>query len=185
MNHRLLDYQPPLDALEQALEAPGNVAGWSSANEMRVAAELLEHADEGVLESYLDGMIGGADGRAVASDVRAALAGILGRIGRPLLRQAGATPRLSAGRIFALELEGLSPEDQAFEVARHFGRFAADAARRASRATGTASAQLVARRAAVAAAQEFAPGLAPTNPGSRPSTGTWFRRGRQLVVLNP
>ena len=34
--------------------------------------------------------------------------------------------------MLGLELEGLSAEDQAFEVARHFVRFASEAARRAA-----------------------------------------------------
>jgi hypothetical protein len=185
MNRRLLDYQPAIDALEGPTDVAPAHAGRSGGNEMQVAAELLEHADEGALESYLHQMIARAEGRHVRGDVRAALARILGRIGRPLLRQTGATPRASAGRVLGLELEGLSPEDQAFEVARQFARLASDAARRAGRASGTSSAQRVARRAAATAALTFAPGLQPKNPGNRPSTGTWFRRGRELVVLNP
>jgi hypothetical protein len=185
MNHILLDYRPAIDALENPPGAPDRLAEGLIANEMREAAELLEHADEGALEFYLAEMIGRVGGRRAADDVRAALARILGRLGRPLLRQTGASPRALAGRVFGLELEGLSPEDQAFEVARHFARFATDAARRAGRASGTTSAPIVAQRAAAAAAHKFAPGLQPTNPGSRPTTGTWFRSGRQLVVLNP
>ena len=162
MSHRLLDYRPTIDALEGPAIASNRYAAWSDARELQQAAELLEYADEGALETYLVEMVGRANGRTVArrpsSGVRMALARILGRIGRPLLRQGGASQRASAGRVFGLELEGLSPEDQAFEVARHFARFATDAARRASQDHAAGSSHAIASRAVIAAAQTFAPG---------------------------
>lgn len=189
MNRSLLDYQPAIDALEGPLLERADLEGRASASEMQMAAELLEHADESALESYLARMISHAEGHHVPANVRAALAKILGQIGRPLLRQTGLSSQAQAGRVFGLELEGLSPEDQAFEVARHFSRFATDASRRAGNAIGADSAQRVAQRAAIAAARKFAPGLLPMSSGLRPSTfatsGTWFRRGREIVVLNP
>ena len=67
----------------------------------------------------------------------------------------------AAGNLFGLELEGMSPEDQEFEVARRFVRFAGAAARNARRSRNP-------RAALTAAARRFAPGfLRRRRPGPR------------------
>jgi hypothetical protein len=127
MDRPLLDYRPEIEAFEAS--APPDRQAASQAAEMQHAVEVLERIDDGELDGYLVELIdraGGPDDRSVTR----ALAGILGRVARRLLPRTGAPPAAAAGQVFGLELEGLSPEDQAFEVARHFVRFASEAARR-------------------------------------------------------
>ena len=65
----------------------------------------------------------------------------------------------TASQIFGLELEGMSPEDQEFELAREFVRFAGSAVQNAAEMPPNTPPQEAARAAAVAAAQQHAPGL--------------------------
>lgn len=155
MHRTLLDYHPGIDVFESQEIGPD-----LQADEMALAAELLDHVDEGELEGYLVELIDRA-GRTANRPVRRALAAILGRTARTLLPRTGAPPLKSAGRVFGLELEGLSPEDQSFEVARHFLRFASEAARRAGRSAGAASPHAAAMHAVASAARTLAPGLLP------------------------
>ena len=73
----------------------------------------------------------------------------------------------AAGRIFGLELEGMSGEDQEFEVARRFVRLAASAAQKAA----------AARSAVAAAARRHAPGLLSPSVGGTLSTAYGRRSG--------
>ena len=184
MDRSLLEYRPEIEIFESPVTTLDRQAGLAAAEEMQHAAELLDRVDEGELEGYLLELIDRAGGT-VDRPVRTALASILGRAARRLVRRTGAPPIASAGRTFGLELEGLSPEDQAFEVARHFVRFASEAARRAGRAADAGSPQARAIRAATSAARTLAPGLMPALTGGDKSTGDWVRRARQLIVFNP
>ncbi len=170
MDRRLLDYRPEFDAFETASAAP------SAAGELQQAAELLERLEDGELERYLMGLL--ARSRpALAPPVAEALLGLLGQAAARVWRPAGALRGPAAGPLFGLELEGLSHEDQAFELARHFIRYATDAARRAGQATGSGSPQAVARRAAATAAQHHAPGLLPTPGSGAGNTGLLVPQG--------
>lgn len=126
MNRRLLEHQPRIEVLEIAEADPAATA--QEGAELQQAAELLEHADNGRADTYL----AARSRQALATD--AALAREVGRwlghAARRLLR--GSHSAAEAGRVFGLELEGLSPEDQSFEVARHFSRFATDVLRHAA-----------------------------------------------------
>jgi hypothetical protein len=90
--------------------------------------------------------------------------------------------------MFGLELEGLSPEDREYEVARRFVRFASSAAARAARATRIPPSAAV-RQAVRTSARRFAPGLLriPTYVAGgtprRSRRGTWVRRGRAIILL--
>src|SRR4029077_13938322 len=79
---------------------------------------------------------------------------------RPGGGAAGARLAQQAGSLLGLELEGLSPQDQEFEAARQFVRFASAATKHAAAAPRNVAPQTAARAAAVAAAQHHAPGLA-------------------------
>jgi len=184
MDRRLLEYRPEIDALESPGTRLERQTASFARSELQEAVELLGRADEGELEGYLVELIDRV-GRHPAHGVSAALAGILGRAARSLLRETDSPRVIPKGRVFGLELEGLSSEDQTFEVARHFVRFASEAARRASDEPGVGSPQAIAQRAASLAARALAPGLLPALAGAGGATGVWFRRGRQLVVLNP
>jgi hypothetical protein len=65
-----------------------------------------------------------------------------------------------AADAFGLELEGMSPEDQEFEVARRFVRLAGDATREAMEAPKMLPPKTVAKQAIKKASVQHAPGLA-------------------------
>jgi hypothetical protein len=101
-------------------------------------------------------------GRAAGQAAGAGLARVTGG-NRARYRKAGGQLGAAAGRAakryFGLELEGISPEDQEFEMARQFVRFAGDAIRNCLDRAGTGPAAQVARQAVVSAAKQLAPGL--------------------------
>lgn len=180
----------------------------TEADEMELAAELLEISSEGELDRFIADLIrrGGAIGGYLRSELGQALGGILKGAARQTLpaigtalgtalgrSKRGATVgRLAsaAGSIFGLELEGLSGEDQEFEVARRFVRFAGTAAGKAAMAPPNANPLAVAKSAAVAAARAHAPGLLRSGANGSPSSapaehgGRWVRRGRQIILFN-
>jgi len=179
-------------------------------DEMELAAGLLEVADEAELDQWLGSLFKkakGAFGKIVSSPIGRSLGGILKgaarhalpmvsgalgtAIGGPAGGALGDTLTSAANQIFGLELEGLSPEDQEFEVARQFVRFAGSAAQNAAEAPPNTPPQDAARAAAVAAAQQYAPGLlraagTAANPRAtgRHRSGRWIRRGRNIIIVN-
>ena len=107
--------------------------------------------------------------------------------------QLGGQAASAAGRLFGLELEGLSAEDREFEVARRYVRFAGEAVKNLALNQAKQDPRAAANAAAVLAAQTLAPGLlrapapeAPTAPASSglPSghSGRWVRRGNKIVL---
>jgi hypothetical protein len=154
--------------------------------EMELAAELLEVSDEEELDQFIGKLIkraGRAAGRFVRSDAGRALGGMVKAAARKALPMLGAAAggfvggaagskvggqlAASAGSLFGLELEGLSREDQEFEVARRVVRFADAAVRKLAAAQGTGDPAQAAKDAALAAAKRHAPGLrAPAVPPS-------------------
>lgn len=174
--------------------------------EIELASELLEIASDQHLEQFLGDLIskaGSAVGQFARSDTGRALGGILKDAARqalPVVGRAvgqwvsptrggpiGADLATQAGRIFGLELEGLSPEDKEFEVARQFVRFAGAAAKNACVAHPAAEPATAARNAALAAAHTYAPGFAPRLQGRSsllwPRSGRWIRRGKTIVLF--
>lgn len=179
------------------------------ADEMELAAELLEITDEYELDQFLGKIfkkVTRSVGRVLPKAVRAPLGNALRGLAKKALPVAGAAlgnlvvPGLGgaaggmlasqAGKLFGLELEGLSPEDQEFEVARSFVRMAGEAAKVAATAPQGAPPQVVAKQAITAAAQQHAPGLISAQqprprrgrqarPGQR---GTWIRRGNVIIL---
>jgi hypothetical protein len=213
MDRRLLDYTPVLETFgshqferEAERSTDAESAPLDESDEYALAAELLEVYREADLEKFLFKLISraGADGQRLArSPVARVLVGLLrkaaGVILRPIRRS---VPPLSgpaapvwrtdplliseAGRAFGLELEGLSPEDKEFALARQFVRFASEAVRTASRLKGEPRA--VAHSALRRAARRFAPGLlarlgAPLGAQAAAATGRWVRRDGHIVVL--
>ena len=94
--------------------------------------------------------------------------------------------------MFGLELEGLSYEDQEFEVAKQIVRLGAAAANHAVEAGETAPPTQVAQQALTTAAQQYAPGLLRNqSPQSsirrdhrhhRRHRGQWVRRGNTIIL---
>lgn len=210
---------------EYALESP-----FSEAEEMELAAELLTIQSEAELDQFLGKLFKGVSrlaGRAIKSPVFRQLGGALKGVAKQALPMLGSAagnfflPGIggaiggklgsAAGQMLGLELEGLSHEDQEFEVARQVVRLAGAAANSAAQAAPSTPPQQIAQTALTAAAQQFAPGLlagaatqagmgAPAGigaqAGSRPQTGNgrahrcqhaatgrWIRRGKAIIIL--
>lgn len=215
MDRRLLDYNPESETFEAGAitrdesewrGATDTQAVFGEADEMELAAELLEVANEAGLERFLGDLIdrgGQAVGRVAPTAVRGAITSMLKTaarrslpiIGRAIGERGGAADGAisarvvdAAARYFGLELEGLSPEDQEFEAARRFIRFAGEAAKNAV----AAPAAMPPEAAMAWAARRYAPGLLkqpldprPADPGARripAAGGRWVRRGQNIVV---
>jgi hypothetical protein len=204
------------DQLEYSFEEGGELDGeaasespFNEVEEMELAAGLLEITDEAELDQFLGNLIkraGQAAGQFIRSPTGQALGGILkgaarkalpiaGRaigtyLGGPAGGAVGGRLASTAGRLFGLELEGLSPEDQEYEVARRFVRFAGAAGKRAAVAPPTVPPAKAAKAAAVAAARRHAPGLLRGAAGAIEGvvgpgrSGRWTRRGRQIIIFN-
>lgn len=178
---------------------------------MELAAELLEVHSEQELNHFLGSFIGraaSAVGSAIRSPVGQALGGVLknaakqalpivggaigGHFGGDTGTKWGERIGAGAGQLLGLETEGLSHEDESFELAKQYVRFAADTVKNAAKAPAGDPRALV-QTAANQAAQRFAPGLvagAARSPvaGAAPRTsvagrsGRWIRRGNRIVL---
>lgn len=180
---------------------------FSEAEEMEMAANLLEVTDEAELDQFLGNLIkkaGRAVGRFIKSPTGRALGGILKgavkkalpvvggalgtAIGGPAGGLIGGKLASTAGRIFGLELEGLSPEDQEYEVARRLVRFAGAATQKAALTPPTVAPQAAAKSAVIAAAKQYAPGLLRGGMsggalGGTSQSGHWVRKGNKIILL--
>ncbi|MEM1270706.1 MAG: hypothetical protein AAGI08_11750 [Bacteroidota bacterium] len=79
---------------------------------------------------------------------------------QPTWRAFGRDVGRVASRAFGLELEGLSPDEQEFEVAKRFVRLAGEATKQAMIAPKVAPPKAVVKQALKIAAQKHAPGIA-------------------------
>ncbi len=189
---------------------------FSEADEMALAAELLSLSSEAELDQFLGGVFKKAWGgikRFARSGVGRALGKALkgvAKIGLPIAGKAVGTffggpiggmigGKLASGatKLLGLELEGLSPEDAEFEVARRFVRLAGTAARNAAFASPAADPLTAAKAALTSAARTHVPGLvgllssggaAPgalvaSPSGIRSRSGRWIRRGSKIILL--
>ncbi|MFL5280976.1 MAG: hypothetical protein ACJ8AW_08230 [Rhodopila sp.] len=184
MNQRLVQYSPEMEAFE-AFQAGSLAAQRSASNTgvfnenqlLELAAEVLEASSENTLNHTLDRLIDRAFrtlGRTVDPALARALQATLRGIARRVLPFASgplgnhsSTTVARAGRQFGLELEGLSPEDKEFELAKHFVRLAGEAVRRAIALPHAAPPQTLASRAVAEAARQEAPGLSLDPTGER------------------
>jgi hypothetical protein len=147
---------------------------FSEAEEMELAAELLSVSNEEELEQFLGklfkkaaGFIKGPIGQQLIGTVKG-----LAKKALPILGSAvgnviapgvggviGGKIANAASGMFGLELEGLSYEDQEFEVAKQIVRFGSAAAINAAQAHPSAPPDAVAHEALTLAAQQYAPGV--------------------------
>lgn len=179
---------------------------FNEAEEMELAAELLEVTDEAELDHFLGSLIkrgAQAVGKFVKSPTGKALGGILKGAAKqalPMLGKAagayfggpagaaiGGQLASKAGSLLGLELEGLSHEDQEYEVARQVVRLAGTAASHAASAPPSTPPQSAARAAFASAARQFAPGLIGSAAGAAAAagggrSGRWVRRGRKIIL---
>jgi hypothetical protein len=181
---------------------------FNEAEEMELAAELLTVQSEDELEQFLGKLIKKAGGflkSPIGQQLTGALKGVV-KNALPMLGAAagnfilpgvggaiGGKLASAAGSMFGLELEGLSYEDQEFEIAKQVVRLGGAAASNAAQSSPAAPPMQAAQAALTSAAQQFAPGL--LRPGTSPSnhqhrhrchhrnTGRWVRRGQEIVLL--
>ncbi|WP_437314171.1 hypothetical protein [Sorangium sp. So ce385] len=192
------EFEGELEAheLEGELEAHEASPPFHEAETMELAAELLSVSNEQELNQFLGGLIKKAAGAArsfARSSVGKSVLGGLRQVARRALPMVGsalgnmvmpgvggvAGGKLAsmAGRMFGLELEGLSAEDREFEIAKQFVNLAGAATRNAARLAraGTcaqaAPPPAVARRALLTAARRYAPGLVPQLVRTRTAAG--------------
>lgn len=198
VSRRLLEYNPILETVDGAAFArEAEVLPFAEGEAMALASELLEVEDEAALGRYLRRLVSRAailGKRPVASKVAPLLVVELRRVVWPLFAERaqgaagllggwrGPDPALQGARLFGLELEGLSPEDQEFALAQQVVRFVSNAAGNAAGQRGTP--QAVAIEAVRRAARRDAPGLLPrlTLPATQ---GMWRRVGGRIVVFVP
>ena len=175
------EYNPEMEAFESEqfdYEAPWSGEVFSEAELMELAAELLEVRDEAELDLFLGSLIkkaGQAIGQVVKSPVGKAIGGVLKGVakqalpiagtalgayfGGPLGAKVGSGLASMAGKALGLELEGLSLEDQEFEGAKQFVKFAAETVKNAVSGPPAADPRTAAQTAALTAAQQHVPGL--------------------------
>lgn len=181
---------------------------FSEAEEMELAAELLSVSNEAELDQFIGKLFkkaGRAIGKIVKSPIGRTLGGIVkgaaksalpmlgGAVGNFILPGVGGAvgSQLAsrAGSMLGLELEGLSQEDQEFEIARQIVRFGGAAASNAAEVAPNVPPQQAAQTAAVSAAQQYAPGLLRPSGGQQgrgrcrhPRGGRWIRRGNTIIL---
>jgi hypothetical protein len=233
IDRTIMEYSPELQTYEQEqyeqeqyeqeqfeygeTEWGAETGVFSEAEEMELAAELLEVTSEGELDRFLGGLIMksgqavGLAGQTVGLFVNSAAGRYLGRLLKGAAKKAlpmvagviggdfglgsaqmSSQVSFTAAQIFGLELEGLSQEDQEYEAAKGFVRFAGEAAKNAASAPPTGNPQAVAQSAVMEAAEQLAPGLVNGAPastdtsvpgGGRAGSGRWIRRDNKIVLL--
>lgn len=182
---------------------------FSEAEEMELATQLLEVTDEAELDQFLGSLFKKAS-RAVGSFMKGPLGRQLGGLIKPLAKKAlpmvggalgsfipipgvgtavGTALGSAASNLFEMELEGLSAEDQEFEVARRLVRLAGETAQQAAQTPPNVPPQQAAKQALIAAAQQHAPGLLQSTTPPPPATGVrsrrsgrWERHGRTIIL---
>ncbi len=183
------------------------------AQETELAMELLEVSSEAELEAFIGNLARKAmqagrsilsqpDMQAVGGILKGAAGKALPHIGSAVGRHFGGATGAkwggriagAAGKLFGLELEGLSGEDQEFELAKGFVRFAGNTVRNMSSRAGSGNPMAAAQQAASAAARVYAPGLLTAGktrtvggpsaplPTSSGQSGRWLRRGSKIVL---
>lgn len=185
------------------LESP-----FSEEEEMALAAELLEITDEQELDLFLGKLfkkawrgikkVGGKVlrplGRVLKGVAKKALPFLGGALGSfiPIPGVGTAVGSALGGalsRALEMEFEGMSPDQQEYEMARRFVKVAGAAARRAAIVPPTANPLMAAKSAVSSAMKRQIPGIGgitssgiPSNLGTGRS-GRWIRRGRKIIVM--
>ncbi|MFD3003163.1 hypothetical protein ACFS7Z_22560 [Pontibacter toksunensis] len=184
----------------------------SDSLEMELASDLLAVSNEQELDLFLGKLVrraGRAVGKFARSSAGRAIGGVLKSIAKKALPIAGTALGTFVGgplggavggklgslatNLFELELEGLSPEDQEFEVSKAYVRFANNALRQGAALSrknpGIPPRQLVST-AIKKSASVYAPGLLPSSGRQsssypiRARKGTWVRKGKTIVLYD-
>lgn len=185
MTSRLLAYRP-----EMEMASPAAVLPLQHDDELALAAQLLELRSPQHFATFVSHWLAstGAGRRLRGTPLEAPLRQSLGQLLAPLLPLHGAAPeRLRRlARIFGVELEGLSPEDKEFELARRMVQLMRAVVTELARlpaSAETAAPQKVAA-ALLPVARTLAPGLIrhAAQASRPPSSGRWRREGGHIVV---
>jgi hypothetical protein len=196
MNRKLLGYSPDLDVFDDAIAARRGAS-----NRVRIdreivaletacaeqAAELLDAPRGPRLQAWLAQHLrcaARASSRTIERGTEAELIRLLERAARialPPSSPAAPAATAQAARFFGMELEGLSPEDKEFEVARRFAQLVTEAARHAVSAPATLPPVAAAWRAFAQAARRHAPGWPHASPPPRSTAIT--AGGSRLLPL--
>jgi hypothetical protein len=207
----LTEYSPQMEASEFSSEMElGSVSSgvFNEGQEMELASQFLEIANENELENFLGDLIksaGRALGKVVKSPIGQALGGVLktvakkalpiaggalgGMFGGPLGASLGSGLASMAGNALGLELEGLSQEDREFEASKQYVKFAAETVKKALEAPASTDPASTAHRAAVEAARALAPGLMDTGKPEtagfeeKRRTGRWVRHNGKIILF--
>jgi uncharacterized protein (DUF697 family) len=185
---------------------------FNEADEMDLASELLSISDEAELDQFLGKLLRKASkglgkiiksplGKQVGGLLKGAVknvmpiaAGALGTlVGGPAGAAIGGQLGSAASNALGLEMEGMSAEDQEFEVARRLVRFSGEAVKKALSMPQFGDVGSLARKAVIEAARKHAPGLVRAQSqseydevgggGSSGHSGRWVRRGRKIILM--
>lgn len=188
---------------------------FSEADEMDLASELLTVSDEAELDQFLGKLLKKASGavrkiiktplgkqvggllKGAVKSVLPMAAGALGTfVGGPVGTALGSQLGSAANKALGLEMEGMSAEDQEFEIARRLVRLGGEAVKKAVNAPQTFDVAHIARKAVIEAARKHAPGLVraqvqvrqddeydEVSDGSSSHGGRWVRRGRKIILM--
>ncbi|WP_156894765.1 hypothetical protein [Janthinobacterium sp. 1_2014MBL_MicDiv] len=190
MTSRLLAYRPEMELPESPDTLP-----LQHEDELALAAQLLEVQAPGRFDAFLARQLAGTvAGRQVrGTPLERPLRQLLGRVVAPMLPLHGGSAQAlkqRAAHIFGMELEGLSPEDKEFELARHVVHLIDAVNTELAQQGRAAAARTPAARveaAVLQAARTLAPGLlkhAAQTPGPGRDGGYWRREGGHIVVLD-
>jgi uncharacterized protein (DUF697 family) len=186
---------------------------FNEADEMDLASELLSISDEAELDQFLGKLLRKASkglgkiiksplGKQVGGLLKGAVknvmpiaAGALGTlVGGPAGAAIGGQLGSAASNALGLEMEGMSAEDQEFEVARRLVRFSGEAVKKALSVPQFGDVGSLARKAVIEAARKHAPGLVRAQSqseydevggggSSSGHSGRWVRRGRKIILM--
>lgn len=187
MTSRLLAYRPEMELPDAPVMPP-----LQQEDALALAARLLELQGPAQFDAFLVRQLGAtAAGQQVrGTPLEGPLRQLLGKVVAPLLPLHGGSPqalkRRAAG-IFGMELEGLSPEDKEFEMARQVVHLI-DAVNTALAQDGAMAARAPRARVETAllqVARSVAPGLLrQAAQTSGRDAGRWRREGGHIVVLD-
>lgn len=197
------EYEEESEMPDADLESP-----FSEEEEMALAAELLEITDEQELDLFLGKLfkkawrgikkVGGKVlrplGRVLKGVAKKSLPFLGGALGSfiPIPGVGTAVGSALGGalsRALEMEFEGMSPDQQEYEMARRFVKVAGAAARRAAIVPPTANPLMAAKSAVTLAMKRQIPGMAGITGSAIPSSlgtgrsGRWIRRGRKIIVM--
>lgn len=199
------------DQFEYAFEGDQEMFGeadmespFTEAEEMELAAELLEISSEAELDQFLGKLFKGAwRGLKKVGSVVGKVARPLGGVLKGLAKKAlpfvggalgsfipipgvgtavGTALGSAVSKALEVEFEGMNEEDQEFEMARRFVRLAGTAAKQVAQTTPGVSPQEAVKAAVMAAARRHVPGLGMASttlsPAAVSPVGQALRRGR-------